>query len=93
VRSHESSLDSARSAIEKAYDEAHISGVESFDALFTSLDQVPNFTSSDVGIYALEELKQQIAMVREGNAPINVITKTGGLRKKVLELTNQEMAA
>ena len=84
-------IEVARAAMEGAYHEARVTEAQSFDELFASLDQIPGFVSSEVGMYALEDLKRIISIVRAGNASINVITRTGGLRNKVWELVNQEM--
>jgi len=78
-------------SFDSLYTSAGIAGVRSFDDLYFTLDQLPFFTETSSGQFALTFLKDLIDRVREGNASINTLRSTGQLRNKVLELLNEEV--
>lgn len=81
----------ARDVFDRVFRDARVAQTQSFDELYQIMEQVTEFTSSTGGVYALDELKNLIEMVRSGNAAVNVITRTGGLRNKVVQLMSKEM--
>lgn len=68
------------------------SGVESFEDIFSTIDNNKGIEGTH-GHYSPEDIRTIINEVRDRKREITYITRTDGLRKKVMELLKQETMA
>ena len=69
-----------------------ISKAQSFEELLTVIDQLGSIEGSRGKLYTAEKLKEKINLVRDGAGIfLEGITKTGGLKSKVMELLSKEV--